>query len=126
MIALRLSERIDDRVALLIVYGGVVRGEARRADEVDVINVFSTDGRLKEANLLVLEDDKNFFPSYYCATLIRKETLEKYPELEDVLAMLDDQISDEEMTYLNYLVEIENKDAKVVAKDFLVEKGLIK
>jgi len=94
------------------------------SDEVDVINVFSTDGRLKEANLVVLEDDKNFFPSYYCATLIRNDTLKKYPELADVLAMMDDAISDEEMTYLNYLVEIENEDPKQVALDFLIEKGL--
>ncbi|MEX1307802.1 MAG: glycine betaine ABC transporter substrate-binding protein [Eubacteriales bacterium] len=94
------------------------------SDEVDVINVFSTDGRLKEANLVVLQDDKNFFPSYYCATLIRNETLKEYPELADVLAMLDGAISDEEMTYLNYLVEIENKDPKQVALDFLIEKGL--
>jgi osmoprotectant transport system substrate-binding protein len=94
------------------------------SDEVDVINVFSTDGRLKEANLVVLEDDKNFFPSYYAATLIRKDTLKKYPELKKVLAILDNQISNDEMTNLNYLVEIENKDPKVVAMDFLVEKGL--
>jgi len=98
--------------------------QAISSDQVDVINVFSTDGRLKEANLVVLEDDKNFFPSYYCATLIRKDTLKKYPELKKVLAILDNQISNDEMTYLNYLVEIENKDPKAVAMDFLVEKGL--
>jgi len=94
------------------------------SDEVDVINVFSTDGRLKEANLVVLKDDKNFFPSYYCATLIRQDTLKEYPELEKVLAMMDNQISDDDMTYLNYLVEIENQDPKAVAKNFLIEKGL--
>lgn len=93
-------------------------------DEVDAINIFSTDGRLKEYGLKVLEDDKNYFPSYYCATLIREETLEKYPELEKVLAMLDGQLNNDEMTRLNYLVEIENKDPKQVALDFLEEKGL--
>ncbi|MCF8020603.1 MAG: glycine/betaine ABC transporter substrate-binding protein [Vallitaleaceae bacterium] len=94
------------------------------SDQVDVINIFSTDGRLKQYDLRVLEDDKNFFPSYFAATLIREETLEKYPELEDVLALLDGQINNEEMTNLNYLVEIENMDPKVVAEDFLEEKGL--
>lgn len=98
--------------------------QAIGADEVDVINVFSTDGRLKEFDLKVLEDDQNFFPSYYAATLIRKETLEMYPELEEVLMMLDNQISNQEMTDMNYLVEIENKDPKVVALDFLKSKGL--
>lgn len=94
------------------------------SDQVDVINIFSTDGRLKQYDLRVLEDDKNFFPSYFAATLIREETLEKYPELEEVLALLDGQINNEEMTNLNYLVEIENMDPKVVAADFLEEKGL--
>jgi len=98
--------------------------EAIGSDEVDAINIFSTDGRLKEFGLTVLEDDKNFFPSYYCATLIRQETLDKYPELEKVLAMLDDQISNDEMTNLNYLVEVEKMDPKEVALNFLEEKGL--
>lgn len=98
--------------------------EAIISDQVDVIIVFSTDGRLEEAKLVVLKDDMNFFPSYFAATLIRAETLKEYPELEAVLAMLDGKISDEEMTYMNYLVEVENKDAKVVAFDFLKEKGL--
>lgn len=91
---------------------------------MDVINIFSTDGRLKQYDLRVLEDDQNFFPSYFAATLIREETMKKYPELEAVLAKLDGQINNEEMTNLNYLVEIENMDPKVVAVDFLEEKGL--
>lgn len=100
--------------------------QAVGADEVDLINIFSTDGRLKEFDLKVLEDDKNFFPSYYCATLIRQETLDEYPELGGVLDMLTGQISNDEMTELNYLVEIEKQEAKVVAVNFLTEKGLIK
>jgi osmoprotectant transport system substrate-binding protein len=98
--------------------------EAIVSNQVDVINIFSTDGRLKAEGLVVLTDDLNFFPSYYGATLIRKETLDKYPELSKVLAMLDGQISNDEMTYLNYLVDIENADPKVVAMDFLKSKGL--
>jgi len=98
--------------------------EAIGSGEVDVINIFSTDGRLKEYGLKVLEDDKNFFPSYYCATLIRQETLEKYPELKEILSLLDGQINNDEMTTMNYLVEIEKKDPKEVALNFLEEKGL--
>ncbi len=98
--------------------------DAIEQDQVDAIIIFSTDGRLEEYGLRVLEDDQNYFPSYYCATLIREETLEEYPELKEVLAMLDGQISNDEMTYMNYLVEIENQDPKQVAIDFLEEKGL--
>lgn len=99
--------------------------EAIGSDEVDVINVFSTDGRLAQYDLKVLTDDLNFFPSYFCTTIVRNETLENYPELTDVLNMLAGQISDDEMTYMNYLVEINNEDPKQVATDFLNEKGLL-
>lgn len=99
--------------------------QAIGSNQVDVINIFSTDGRLEEYDLKVLEDDLNFFPPYYAATLVRKEILEKYPELEEVLAMMDNLISNEEMTYMNYRVEINNDDPKVVAREFLKDKGLL-
>lgn len=99
--------------------------EAIKNKKVDVINAFSTDGLLMEYNLVVLKDDKYFFPSYKGATLVRNETLEKYPELEEIFKKMENAISDEEMIYLNYLVDKENKDPKDVARDFLKEKGLI-
>lgn len=99
--------------------------EAIGSGEIDVVNAFSTDGLLKQYDLKVLADDQNFFPSYQAATLIRQETLDKYPELEDVLNKLAGQISDDEMIELNYMVEKENQDPKEVAKKFLEEKGLI-
>lgn len=94
-------------------------------DEVDVINVFSTDGRLKEIGLVVLEDDQYFFPNYAATTIVRQEILEKYPELEEVLNTLGGQINNEEMIQMNYLVEIEKQEPKQVAVDFLEKKGLL-
>lgn len=93
--------------------------------EVDVINNFSTDGLLSEYDLKVLEDDKNFFPAYQAATVIRQETLDQYPELEGILNKLAGQISDEEMQQMNYYVDNENRDAADVAKEFLEAKGLL-
>lgn len=100
--------------------------QAIDSDEVDVINIFSTDGRLQEYDLLVLEDDQYFFPSYDAATLIRQETLNTYPELSEAIGLLDGQISNEEMTYMNYLVSVEKEEAAIVARDFLQEKGLLR
>ena len=99
--------------------------EAIGSGKVDLINAFSTDGTLAMYDLKVLEDDKNFFPAYHAATLVRGETLEKYPELAEVLKVLENQISDAEMTQLNYEVEIENKDPQVVAREFLEGKNLL-
>lgn len=94
-------------------------------EEVDVMNIFTTDGRLEAYDLVVLEDDLNFFPSYFATTLIRNETLETYPELLGILNALGNQISDAEMIHMNYLVETDNLDPKKVAQDFLTEKGLL-
>jgi glycine betaine/choline ABC-type transport system substrate-binding protein len=99
--------------------------EAIASDQVDVINVFSTDALLLTNNLTVLQDDKNFFPPYYGATLIREETLAKYPELEEVLNSLIGSISNDEMIAMNSAVDNDKKDPKVVAEEFLKEKGLI-
>ncbi len=99
--------------------------EAIGSGRVDVINAFSTDGLLLEYDLVVLIDDQFFFPSYHAATLVRNETLEQFPELEAVLNLLSDAISDEDMIRLNYLVDKENQDPKIVATDFLRDKGLL-
>lgn len=49
--------------------------EAIKSNKIDVMNIFTTDGQLSGAELTVLEDDKRFFPTYYCATVVREETL---------------------------------------------------
>ena len=93
--------------------------------KVDVINAFSTDGLLLKEKLKVLKDDRNYFPAYEAATLIREETLKKYPELDNLLGKLSGKISDEKMIKMNFAVEIEKKDPSLVAKEFLREEGMI-
>lgn len=99
--------------------------EAIQSGQIDVMNLFTTDGQLSHANLTVLEDDKHFFPSYYCTTVIREETLNKYPELEKALKKMDGLLTDSEMSQLNYLVDIAGQSEQKVARDFLKKKGLI-
>ena len=99
--------------------------QAIDSGEVDVINIFSTDGKLEEYDMVVLEDDQLFFPSYFAATLVRQDTLDEYPELLEVIAKLDGVINNDEMTRMNYLVEIEKQEPKDVATDFLSKKGIL-
>ncbi len=93
--------------------------------EIDVMPIFTTDGQLSIANVVILEDDKSFYPSYLCGNIVRKETLEKHPELEVVFEKLIDSISDSEMAEMNYKVESKGKEPREVAKSFLKSKGLI-
>lgn len=102
-----------------------LRYQSIQSDDIDAITVFSTDGQLQDADVVLLEDDKNFFVFYDGATLIRQETLDRYPELEEVLEKLTGLIPNEEMIAMNYAVEVENEDPAKVAEDFLREKGLL-
>lgn len=94
--------------------------------EIDVMNIFTTDGMLSESDVVVLEDDKNFYQTYYCGTIVRNDTLDKYPELKEAIIKLENVITESEMAKLNYLVETDGKDEKNVAEEFLKEKGIIK
>lgn len=98
---------------------------AIQQNEVQLINAFSTDGKLPAFDLIVLEDDKNFFPPYKAAPLVRMETLKKHPELEGVLDTLGGQISDAEMQQMNFLVDEEGRNEVEVVREFLQSKGLI-
>lgn len=93
--------------------------------DVQVINAFTTDGMLNVYDLKTLKDDKNFFPSYYCGTIVRQDTLKEHPELEAVLMKMDGILTDEEMAKLNYRVENNKEDEREVARDFLAQKGLL-
>jgi osmoprotectant transport system substrate-binding protein len=92
---------------------------------VDIIDAFSTDGQLVKHNLVLLDDDKRFFPPYYAAPLVRSETLQKHPELKEILGKLAGKIDDKQMAELNAQVDADKKKAKDVAEAWLKEQGLI-
>lgn len=98
---------------------------AINAGQIDVMNIFTTDGQLAISDVVVLEDDKDFYQTYYCGTVVRKETLERYPQLREVLMLMDGILTDAEMAALNYEVEANGADEKDVARDFLVKKGFL-
>ena len=94
--------------------------------KVDVIDAFSTDGRIAAFNLKILKDDKKFFPPYYAAPIIRADVLQKHPEIAEALQVLAGALDDKEMTKLNGKVDLEKQDPKAVAKEWLQSKGLVK
>lgn len=99
--------------------------EAIADGRVDVINAFATDGSLIAHKLVVLTDDKDYFTDYQGTTLVRMDTLRKYPELEPVLNKLADQLSDADMQRLNYQIDQEKRPIAEVARNFLTSKGLL-
>ena len=103
-----------------------LRYQAINNGEVNVIDAYSTDSELKQYDLVTLEDDQALFPPYQGAPLIKTATLEKYPELAEILNKLAGKISEEEMSEMNYQVNVEGQDPSIVAKDYLKEKNLLK
>ena len=94
-------------------------------NQVDAAMVFTTDGQLEKYDLVVLEDTKKFFPSYNLAVTVRKEILDEYPEIIDILKPLHYYLSEPIMIRLNYLVDGEGMEPDKVAENFLKGLGLI-
>lgn len=99
---------------------------ALKDKQVDLVVGNSTDGQIGRLDLVVLKDDRLFFPPYQAVPVVRQQTLQKHPELREVLQKLSGKISAPEMQRLNFQVEAEKKDVKQVVEQFLLSKGLIK
>lgn len=92
---------------------------------MDVTVVYTTDGLNRKFDLVTLEDDKNFFPEYNGAYLVRADLYEDHPELEGVFASLEGKFTNELCTEMNYRIDVENEDPHEAAYDFLKDNGLI-
>ena len=99
--------------------------QAIAQDEIDVMPIFTTDGQVSVSDLVILNDDLHFYPSYQCGNVVRSKILERYPQLRDVLGMVEGILSDRDMAHLNYLVESENVEPRDAARQYLQENGLI-
>lgn len=106
----------EERVSL---YDGLLAGEH------DVIEVFTTDGQISDLELVLLEDDLDFFPVYEAAPLIRSDALARFPNLEAQLDKLGGALDASLMRTLNSQVELEGLAPASVARAALVELGLI-
>ncbi len=102
-----------------------LRYNAVEEGDVDVIDAFSTDGKIIVYNLKVLEDDKEFFPPYFGAPVVTENIYNEYPEVVEALNELKQVATDEDMQELNYKVGEEKRNPEDVAEEFLREKGLI-
>lgn len=129
-------ERKDGYEALNKVYGIKFKNtvdldiglkyDAVSQNKIDVLNIFTTDGQLASSNVVVLEDDKNLYPSYMAGFVIRDEVLEKHPELKKVFDKLTNILDDKTMANLNNMVEEKGKSPEEVAIIFLKEKAVLK
>ncbi|UTR08301.1 ABC transporter permease/substrate-binding protein [Alkalihalobacillus sp. LMS6] len=101
------------------------RYQAISNGSIQLSDVFSTDPQIVEYDMVVLEDDATLFPPYQAAPLVSGFAMNQYPELEDILNQLAGIGTEDEISELNYRVDINDEDPADVAREFLQEKGLL-
>ena len=132
---LEFNDREDGNKGLQKVYGlhlqvstmePALRYQAIQSGDIQITDAYSTDAELARYDLVVLEDDKQLFPPYQGAPLMKEALLKKHPELEGILNKLAGKITEKQMSQMNYQVGVEGKSADQVAHGFLVKEGFVK
>jgi len=102
-----------------LVYDAVKNGE------MDVVLAYSTDPRIVEYDLKLLEDDENFFPPYDAVPMVRQEVLDEHPEIEEAIEPLFGAFDEEAISILSGKVDNEGEQIEDVAREYLEEEGLL-
>ncbi|MEV0685027.1 glycine betaine ABC transporter substrate-binding protein [Nocardia sp. NPDC050378] len=103
-----------------VVYTATAKGEPCRFGMV-----YTTDGRVKNLNLVVLEDDKKFFLPYSGTAVVRGAVIEAHPQLRSLLGAISERLTDDLMRELNGRVDIDGEDPADVAYEWLKSANLI-
>ena len=98
---------------------------ALKEHQIDFAGGNATDGLIPALDLVVLEDDRHYFPPYEAVPVVRKKILQQHPELGGILEALAGKISDAEMQRMNYAVDAQHRDTQDVVREFLRSKGLV-
>ncbi|WP_328394686.1 glycine betaine ABC transporter substrate-binding protein [Nocardia sp. NBC_00416] len=104
---------------------GVVYTATAKSSPCNFGMVYTTDGRVKNLNLAVLEDDQKFFLPYSGTAVVRGEIIDRYPQLAPLLGTLSERLTDDLMQELNGRVDIYGEDPADVAYDWLKSEKLI-
>ena len=104
---------------------GVVYTSTAQSSPCNFGMVYTTDGRIKNLDLTVLEDDRKFFLPYSGTAVVRAPVLEAHPEIADLVAVISERLTDDLMQELNGKVDIEGEDPADVAYEWLRSEGLV-
>ena len=114
-----LQESYGLKLADVRVMEHALTYEALVQGDVDVIDIYSTDGKLERLDLVILEDDQGFFPLYEAVLIVREDFIERYPETWRALqARLEGQLDQAQMVHMNALADLDRKSIHLVAAEF--------
>jgi osmoprotectant transport system substrate-binding protein len=97
-------------------------------DEAEICNfgvVFTTSGFIRDLDLRLLEDNRDFFAVYNPALTVRQEVFNQYPQLRRIFAPVSERLDTETLRELNYAVDVQGESPESVARTWLRENGFI-
>ena len=102
-----------------------IKYQALAAGEVDIIDGYSTDGFIARYDLVVLKDDRRFFPPYEAAALVSPRFSRDLPAAVAVLTEISGLLTEADMRRFNRRIEVDNEPIPAVAADVLRSLGLV-
>jgi len=128
-------ERADGMPGLLRAYGLRFALPPREMDlgllyqaladgKVDLVVGSATDGLIAAMDLVVLEDDRHYFPPYDAVPVMNEESLRRHAGLAEAMESLGGRIDEKAMRRMNYSVDGEHRRPADVAREFLAAAGL--
>ena len=103
---------------------GIIYTQARKGS-CTYGEVFTTDGRIRSMNLVVMADDKKFFPNYNAAPVINSKALKKYPQIAEVIEPVTKKLNNTVAQDLNAKVDVQGQDPHEVALDWMTAEGFV-
>ncbi|MEZ5942343.1 MAG: glycine betaine ABC transporter substrate-binding protein [Planctomycetaceae bacterium] len=88
---------------------------------IDVTDAYSTDAKIKVHDLVLLEDDRNYFPRYDAVVLYRADLAKRHPEVVQSIERLQSSIDEPTMTASNARTEVERVTESQVAADLVFD-----
>jgi osmoprotectant transport system substrate-binding protein len=116
-------EAPDENMTMLDT--GVIYTATEKGEDCNFGEVFQTDGRIQGLNLVVMEDDLDFFPSYQGGFTLKQSTLDEFPGIADVIDEISPLLTTEVMQALNAKADVDGEDPQDIAIEWLKEQGLI-
>ncbi len=98
---------------------------ANGTDGVNVALVYGTDGAMADLDLVVLDDPESIPPVFEPSAIVRKEVLDKYPEVEDIIEDVFESLTLENLQTMNKNVIVDGMSPKDVARDHMTNEGLL-
>ncbi|BBY42261.1 glycine betaine ABC transporter substrate-binding protein [Mycolicibacterium celeriflavum] len=104
---------------------GIIYQATADATQCDFGEVFTTDGRIAALDLVVLTDDKQFFAHYNPSVTMKRAFYEAHPQIAEVTAPVTAALTNDAIIEMNKQVDVEGRDASVVARDWMVAQGFV-